>query len=67
MPATEAATTPAASADSGRNWIDQFVQRQGSPGWKVGDKEQSKIHVEDGMIVAAGPRSHIFTEQEFRT
>jgi len=35
-------------------------------GWTVGDKDQSQIHVEDGKIVAAGPRSHIFTEREFK-
>ncbi len=53
----------AAAEDTG--WISLFNGKD-LTGWKVGDKEQSKIHVEDGMIVAAGPRSHIFTEKEFK-
>jgi hypothetical protein len=35
-------------------------------GWKVGDAEQSQFEVQDGMIVAKGPRAHIFTEREFK-
>src|SRR3990172_9008016 len=66
-PARTTAPAPAAAApkaaDSG--WINLFNGKD-LTGWKVGDKEQSKIHVEDGMIVAAGPRSHVFTEREFK-
>jgi len=35
-------------------------------GWKMGDADQGKWRVEDGMIVAAGPRSHIYTDEEFK-
>lgn len=52
-------------AKSDGGWVSLFNGKD-LTGWKVGDKEQSKIHVEDGMIVAAGPRSHIFTEKEYK-
>ena len=35
-------------------------------GWKMSDKKQAKWKVENGTIVANGPRSHLFTEKEFK-
>lgn len=46
-------------------WISLFNGKDLS-GWRIGDAEQGQWEVRDGMIVAQGPRSHIFTEQEFK-
>jgi hypothetical protein len=35
-------------------------------GWTIGDKDANSWKVEDGAIVAQGPRSHLFTEREFK-
>ena len=35
-------------------------------GWIIGDAEQSEIEVQDETIVVKGPRSHLFTEREFK-
>ncbi len=35
-------------------------------GWTIGDKDADSWRVEDGALVAQGPRSHLFTEQEFK-
>src|SRR5262249_41035722 len=56
---------PPASAVGPDGWIDLFNGKD-LTGWKLGDAKQSKIHVEDGKIVCAGPRSHAFTEWEFK-
>lgn len=45
-----------------QGWISLFNGKDLS-GWKV--SENGKWKVEDGKIVANGPRSHLFTEQEF--
>ena len=44
-------------------WISLFNGEDLS-GWKV--SEDGKWHVAIGRIVANGPRSHLFTEQEFK-
>jgi len=46
-------------------WILLFNGKDFS-GWKMSDKKQAKWKIEDGMIVANGPRSHLFTEKEFK-
>jgi hypothetical protein len=56
---------PPPSAIGPDGWIDLFNGKD-LTGWKIGDKTQSKIHVEDGKIVAAGPRSHAFTDYQFK-
>lgn len=33
-------------------------------GWRL--NENGKIHVKDGLIVITGPRSHLFTEKEYK-
>lgn len=35
-------------------------------GWTIGDEDADSWRVEDGAIVAQGPRSHLFTEQQFK-
>jgi len=35
-------------------------------GWKMGDADQGKWTVKEGKIVAQGPRSHIFTDKNFK-
>jgi len=35
-------------------------------GWMMSDKDQAKWKVEDGKIVANGPRSHLFTKKQFK-
>ncbi|HUG91322.1 MAG TPA: DUF1080 domain-containing protein, partial [Planctomycetaceae bacterium] len=44
-------------------WIPLFNGKDLS-GWKV--SENGKWHVDEGRIVANGPRSHLFTEREFK-
>jgi hypothetical protein len=56
---------PPASAVGPDGWISLFNGKD-LTGWKLGDAKQSKIHVEDGKIVAAGPRSHAFTDWQFK-
>jgi hypothetical protein len=57
--------SPPASAVGAEGWISLFNGKD-LTGWKLGDEKQSKIHVEDGKLVCAGPRSHAFTEWEFK-
>ena len=56
---------PPASAAGPDGWINLFNGKD-LTGWKLGDAKQSKIHVEDGKIVAAGPHSHAFTDWQFK-
>ncbi len=56
---------PPPSAIGPDGWINLFNGKD-LTGWKIGDAKQSKIHVEDGMIVVEGPRSHLFTDWEFK-
>lgn len=49
--------------DEGEGWISLFNGKDFT-GWKISDKGLWKI--EDGKIVANGPRSHLFTEKEFK-
>jgi hypothetical protein len=51
-----AAALPLAAADPG--WISLFNGKDFS-GWKVNENEQT-FSVQDGAIVAKGPRSHCF-------
>lgn len=55
----------AAEKDEGEGWIRLFNGKD-LTGWKISDKDQAKWRVEDGTIVANGPRSHLFTEKEFK-
>ncbi|GAB4138626.1 MAG: DUF1080 domain-containing protein [Planctomycetaceae bacterium] len=48
-----------------KGWISLFNGKDFT-GWKMSDKKQAKWRVENGMIVANGPRSHLFTEKEFK-
>ena len=54
-----------AADDEGDGWISLFNGKDFT-GWKISDREQAKWRVEDGMIVANGPRSHLFTVREFK-
>jgi hypothetical protein len=49
--------------DEGAGWISLFNGKDFT-GWKISDN--GLWNVEDGMIVANGPRSHLFTEKEFK-
>ena len=57
----------AAAADKkdGDGWIKLFNGKD-LTGWKMSDKKTGKWRVEKGMIVANGPRSHIFTVKQFK-
>ena len=44
-------------------WIKLFNGKD-LTGWKIGDAKQGKWKVEDGLLVANGPRSHLFTERK---
>ena len=57
-------TTLAQDADKD-GWISLFNGKN-LEGWKIGDAEQGKWKVEDGTIVANGPRSHLFTIGEYK-
>jgi len=46
-------------------WISLFNGKN-LDGWKIGDAKQGKWKVENGSIVANGPRSHLFTIKEFK-
>ena len=46
-------------------WISLFNGKN-LDGWKIGDAKQGKWKVENGSIVANGPRSHLFTIREFK-
>lgn len=52
---------PAAETEDG--WVSLFNGKDFS-GWKISD--DGKWRIEDGSIVANGPRSHLFTEQQFK-
>ncbi len=49
----------------GDGWVSLFNGKDFT-GWKISDSKQAKWRVEDGMIVANGPRSHLFTVREFK-
>ena len=57
-------TTLAQDADKD-GWISLFNGKN-LEGWKIGDAKQGKWKVEDGTIVANGPRSHLFTIGEYK-
>ena len=46
-------------------WVSLFNGKT-LDGWKIGDAKQSKWKVENGSIVANGPRSHLFTIKKFK-
>jgi hypothetical protein len=60
-----ASSTVFAAGDEGDGWISLFNGKNFT-GWKISDSKQAKWRVEDGMIVADGPRSHLFTVREFK-
>ena len=53
------------AGEEGDGWISLFNGKDFT-GWKISDSKQAKWRVEDGMIVANGPRSHLFTIREFK-
>ena len=53
------------TAEDKDGWI-QLSNGKDLTGWKIGDAKQGKWNVEDGTIVANGPRSHLFTIEEFK-
>jgi len=60
------AVPPAAADDKDdKGWISLFNGKD-LTGWKISEKKRSKIEVKDGMIVCKGPRSHAFTEKQFK-
>ncbi|MCH7687081.1 MAG: DUF1080 domain-containing protein [Planctomycetes bacterium] len=60
------ASSAVSAADrEGDGWISLFNGKDFT-GWKISDSKQAKWRVEDGMIVANGPRSHLFTVREFK-
>ena len=60
------ASSAVSAADrEGDGWISLFNGKDFT-GWKISDIKQAKWRVEDGMIVANGPRSHLFTVREFK-
>jgi hypothetical protein len=61
----KACNYPPASAVGSDGWINLFNGKD-LTGWKLGDKNRSKIHVEDGKIVCAGLSSHAFTDWQFK-
>lgn len=46
-------------------WIRLFNGKD-LTGWTISDKDQAKWRVEEGTIVANGPRSHLFTDKRFK-
>ena len=60
-----ASSTVFAAEGEGDGWISLFNGKDFT-GWKISDSKQAKWRVEDGMIVANGPRSHLFTVREFK-
>ena len=48
-----------------KGWIKLFNGKDFT-GWKMSDKKQAKWRVENGMIVANGPRSHLFTIKQYK-
>jgi len=51
------------TTDEGTGWIKLFNGKD-LTGWRISDKGQWKV--DQGRIVAAGPRSHLFTVREFK-
>lgn len=60
-----AASSSLSAGDKEAGFVSLFNGKDFS-GWKMSDTKQAKWKVEDGMIVANGPRSHLFTEKEFK-
>ncbi len=62
-----ALSSNAASAEDKdeKGWIKLFNGKD-LTGWKMSDKKQGKWKVENGTIVANGPRSHLFTDTEYK-
>ncbi|MCA9118074.1 MAG: DUF1080 domain-containing protein [Planctomycetaceae bacterium] len=55
---------PAEEATADEEGFISLFNGENLDGWKI--SENGKWRVEDGKIVANGPRSHLFTEQEFK-
>ncbi len=60
--AVAAPCPPASAEELEEGWISLF-NGQDFTGWKI--SEDGKWRIEDGMIVANGPRSHLFTDKQF--
>ena len=63
--ATLLLTPFAGSAEDKDGWISLFNGKN-FDGWKIGDAKQGKWKIENGNIVANGPRSHLYTIKEFK-
>lgn len=48
-----------------KGWIKLFNGKDFT-GWTMSDKKQAKWKIEDGLIVANGPRSHLFTNKQYK-
>ena len=55
----------AGSAEDKDGWISLFNGKN-FDGWKIGDAKQGKWKIENGNIVANGPRSHLYSIKEFK-
>ena len=55
----------AGAAEDKDGWISLFNGKN-FDGWKIGDAKQGKWKIENGNIVANGPRSHLYTIKEFK-
>ncbi len=55
----------AGQAEDKDGWISLFNGKD-LDGWKIGDAKQGKWKIENGNIVANGPRSHLYTIKEFK-
>ena len=53
------------TAEDKDGWISLFNGKN-FDGWKIGDAKQGKWKIENGNIVANGPRSHLYTIKEFK-
>lgn len=63
--AANAADNQLSAAEKKAGWVLLFNGKN-FDGWVRSDKKQSKFKVEDGKIVANGPRSHLFTKKHFK-
>lgn len=52
-------TAPTGAAPEGEGWVSMF-NGENLDGWKVSDENPGSFRVEDGLLVADGPRAHLF-------
>ena len=53
------------AADPEEGFIQLFNGTDFS-GWTISEKEQNSWKIEDGAIIANGPRSHLYTDRQFK-